>query len=240
VSGASETQCIPPAAVDMSSVLDLATSSHVTFSGNGHQRILLVDTGTKERIVRSLQESGASVIRIPWNHAWDEYLSQADGLVLTNGPGDPTRLADPVQLQRIHEAMRLEMPILGVCLGHQWLAQAAGAHIFKMKYGHRSHNQPVIDLSTGRAYLTSQNHGYGVDVSTLSAEWEPWFVNLNDGGNEGIRHRRKPFRSVQFHPEAAAGPHDTRFIFDAFLRTVGESRSTHAAWRRRQAGGGQR
>jgi carbamoyl-phosphate synthase small subunit len=220
---------IRPSIVDMSRVVDLVAPSEVEYYGSGKQRVLVIDTGTKENIVRCLLEGGASVIRVPWNRPWDAYLAKADGLVLTNGPGDPTRLADPIQLHRIANAIQLELPILGICLGHQWLAQATGASTFKMKYGHRSHNQPVVELSTGRAYLTSQNHGYAVDVSTLSPDWEPWFVNLNDGSNEGIRHRRKPFRSVQFHPEAAAGPRDTRFIFEAFLATVGDARSTRAA-----------
>jgi carbamoylphosphate synthase small subunit len=102
-----------------------------------------------------------------------------------------------------------------------------------MKYGHRSHNQPVVDLTTRRAYLTSQNHGYAVDVTGLEDEWEPWFINLNDGSNEGIRHKTKPLRSVQFHPEAAAGPRDTRFLFEDFLRAAGEFRSTNGRHRER-------
>lgn len=220
---------VPPAAVDMSTVVDLVTPSEVTYHGDGKLRVLVVDTGAKENIVRCLQERGASVIRIPWNRPWDSYFDGGDALVLTNGPGDPARLADPVQLRRIERAMDLEIPILGVCLGHQWLAQAAGATIVKMKYGHRSHNQPVLDLRTRRAYLTSQNHGYAVDVTPLAADWEPWFVNLNDESNEGIRHRHKPFYSVQFHPDAAPGPRDTRFIFDELLAAAAASRRRRAA-----------
>jgi carbamoyl-phosphate synthase small subunit len=219
---------VHPAAVDMSRVLDLAPSPRVTSYGDGRQPVLLIDTGTKENIVRCLLERGATIIRVPWNCPWDAYLDQVYGLVLTNGPGDP-RLSAPIQFERIAKAMRMGMPILGICLGHQWLAQVAGATIFKMQYGHRSHNQPVMDLSNGRAYLTSQNHGYSIDVSTLAADWEPWFTNLNDGSNEGIRHRRRPFRSVQFHPEAAAGPRDTRFVFEEFLANVDEWQSEPAA-----------
>src|SRR5262245_14309805 len=167
-----------PAAVDMSRVLDIAVSPQRTYHGHGPQRVLVVDTGTKKHIVRCLVERGATVVRVPWNHGWDIHLDEVDGLVLANGPGNPVRLADPIQFERIAKAMRRDMPILGICLGHQWLAQAAGATVVKMKYGHRSLNQPVVEVSSGRAYLTSQNHGYVVDVSALSAEWEPWFVNL--------------------------------------------------------------
>src|SRR5262245_37219293 len=218
-----------PAAVDMSHVLDLAAAPPGTYYGSGSQRVLLVDTGAKKQIVRCLVERGATVFRVPWNRRWETYLDEVDGLVLTNGPGDPVRLADPIEVERIASAMRRDMPILGICLGHQWLAQAAGASIVKMKYGHRSQNQPVMDVSTGRAYLTSQNHGYVVDLSALSADWEPWFINLNDGTNEGVRHRHKPFRSVQFHPEAAPGPRDTRFIFDEFLAAADDWRIKRAA-----------
>jgi carbamoyl-phosphate synthase small subunit len=222
---------VGPAAVDMSHVVDLVAPLEVTYHGDGELRVLLVDTGSKENIVRCLEAGGATVVRVPWNRPWDTYLHEVDGLVLPNGPGSPTQLADPIELRRIEKAMHLEMPILGICLGHQWLAQAAGATILKMKYGHRSHNQPVMDLTTGRAYLTSQNHGYAVDMTALAPDWEPWFVNLNDGSNEGIRHLHKPFRSVQFHPEAAAGPRDTRFVLEEFLRAVADSRSVRAARR---------
>jgi carbamoyl-phosphate synthase small subunit len=220
---------VRPASVDMSRVVDLVAPSDVIRSGNGDVRVLVVDTGSKQNIVRCLQERGATVVRVPWNRPWEIYLRDVDGLVLTNGPGDPARLAEPVQLRPLEAAMAQGMPILGICLGHQWLAQAAGGTILKMKYGHRSHNQPVMDLQTRRAYLTSQNHGYAVDVTALAAGWEPWFVNLNDGSNEGIRHLHEPFRSVQFHPEAAAGPRDTRFIFDEFLETMTASRARPAA-----------
>src|SRR5262245_26831959 len=218
-----------PAAVDMSRVVDLVAPSRATWYGNGRPSILLVDTGAKESILRCLSERGATVVRVPWSHAWETYLHDVEGVVLTNGPGDPAHLADPRQLGRIEKVMGLEMPILGICLGHQWLAQAAGATIVRMKYGHRSQNQPVMDLTSGRAYLTSQNHGYAVDVTSMAADWEPWFVNLNDGSNEGIHHRRQPFRSVQFHPEAAAGPRDTRFVFDHFLEAVAARWSPQAA-----------
>jgi carbamoyl-phosphate synthase small subunit len=211
--------------VDMSNVVELVAAKEVMHYPGGELKILVVDTGTKENIIRCLQTLGATVIRVPWNHPWEPYLNRVDGLVLTNGPGDPARLSQPID--RVRRALHYGIPIFGICLGHQLLALAAGAETYKLKYGHRSHNQPVVDLTTQRAYLTSQNHGYAVDVTRLTKEWETWFVNLNDGSNEGIRHKSKPFRSVQFHPESAAGPRDTRFMFEDFLRNAGEFRTAN-------------
>jgi carbamoyl-phosphate synthase small subunit len=211
--------------IDMSSVVELVAAKEVTYYPGGELKILVIDTGTKENIIRCLQTLGATVIRVPWNHPWETYLNRVDGLMLTNGPGDPVNLSEPIE--RVRAALHCGTPIFGICLGHQLLALAAGAKTYKLKYGHRSHNQPVVDLTTQRAYLTSQNHGYAVDVSPLANEWETWFVNLNDGSNEGIRHKSKPFRSVQFHPESAAGPRDTRFMFEDFLKVAGEFRTAN-------------
>jgi carbamoyl-phosphate synthase small subunit len=220
---------ISPEAVEMANVISFVAPKEMRHYPGGELRILLVDTGTKENIVRCLQTLGATVLRVPWNDPWETYLDEVDGLMLTNGPGDPAQLSERIHLRRVQHALYSGIPILAICLGHQWLALAAGGKVYKLKYGHRSHNQPVLDLTTWRAYLTSQNHGYAVDVAGLEDEWEPWFINLNDGSNEGIRHKTKPLRSVQFHPEAAAGPHDTRFLFEDFLRATGECRSTHGS-----------
>jgi carbamoyl-phosphate synthase small subunit len=116
--------------------------------------------------------------------------------------------------------MGQEKPIFGICMGNQLLAKAAGADTYKLKYGHRSHNQPVRKVGSNQCFITSQNHGYAVDESLLDGEWEPYFVNMNDGTNEGIRHKNKPFFSVQFHPEAAGGPTDTRFFFEDFVKML--------------------
>jgi carbamoyl-phosphate synthase small subunit len=216
-----------PEAVDMAGVIGIVAPQEVRHYPAGELRILLVDTGTKENIVRCLQTLGATVIRVPWNYPWETYLKKVDGLMLTNGPGDPAQLAERIHLRPVRHALHAGIPLLGICLGHQWLALAAGGKVYKLKYGHRSQNQPVLDLTTRRAYLTSHNHGYAVDVAGLGDEWEPWFMNLNDGSNEGLRHKTKPFRSVQFHPEAAAGPRDTRFLFADFLSAAGACRSTY-------------
>jgi len=201
----------------VTAVAPLETTRH---AGSGDLRILVVDTGCKENIVRSLVSRGASVVRAPFHAPWEEHLSEVDGVLLTNGPGDPAQLS--ALGGRIRSVLARGIPTFGICLGHQLLAMAAGAQTYKLKFGHRSQNQPVLETSTQRAYVTSQNHGYAVDQSSLGADWEQWFVNLNDGSNEGIRHRFWPFRSVQFHPEAAAGPQDTAYLFDDFLRMVGE------------------
>jgi carbamoyl-phosphate synthase small subunit len=219
-----ETQLLPEV-VDMSDVVELVALKEAVVYPAGELQILLVDTGAKENIVRCLQVLGATVTRVPWNYPWETYLDKVDAVMLANGPGDPAQLSSPIHLHRVRQAMNHGKPIFGICLGHQWLAMAAGAKMRKMKYGHRSHNQPVLDLRTQRAYLTSQNHGYAVDVTGLRSEWEPWFVNLNDRSNEGIRHKYMPFCSVQFHPEAAAGPRDTRFMFEDFIRTAAEYRT---------------
>ena len=116
--------------------------------------------------------------------------------------------------------MKKGKPIFGICMGNQLLSRAAGASTYKLKYGHRSHNQPVRMVGSNKCFVTSQNHGYAVDNSTLGADWEPYFLNMNDGTNEGIRHKSKPFFSSQFHPEASSGPTDTEFLFDEFLRKL--------------------
>jgi carbamoyl-phosphate synthase small subunit len=187
--------------------------------GDGKKTILLVDAGAKDNIVRSLLARGASVLRAPWHADLSQLAAQADGILIGNGPGDPKDLEPLIQQVRaLLESYR--KPIFGVCLGNQILALAAGADTYKLPYGHRGVNQPVQDLVARRCYVTSQNHGYAVQDTSLPRDWDPWFVNINDGTNEGIRARERPFFSVQFHPEASPGPQDTGFLFDDFLRLV--------------------
>jgi len=181
--------------------------------GNGSTRIVLVDCGCKYNIIRCLLKRNTTVMRVPWNY--DFTTLPYDGLMLSNGPGNPAMCSETVA--NIQKAIEIGKPIFGICLGNQLLSLAAGASTFKLKYGHRSHNQPALMVGTSNVVITSQNHGYAVDTATLDDEWEPYFVNLNDGTNEGIRHKTKPFFSVQFHPEASSGPNDTEFLFDNFL-----------------------
>jgi carbamoyl-phosphate synthase small subunit len=184
--------------------------------GEGKKRVVLLDCGVKHNIIRSLLKRGVTVIRVPWNYDFNGLAY--DGLFLSNGPGDPDTCDAAVQ--NIRKALSGDKPICGICMGNQLLAKAGGATIYKLKYGHRSHNQPVRMVGTDKCFVTSQNHGYAVDDKTLGAEWESLFVNMNDGTNEGIRHKTKPFFSSQFHPEACSGPTDTDFIFDKFVELL--------------------
>ena len=195
--------------------------------GKGDTKVLFIDTGAKENIVRCLVNRGASVIRAPWNTDWEKYLPEVDGVFIANGPGDPMDALNLIE--RVREVLFCGLPFFGICFGNQLISLAAGARTIKMKYGHRSVNQPVRSLLTGKCYITSQNHGYVVQNESLPHDWEPWFVNLNDGTNEGIRHKTKPIRSVQFHPEARPGTNDTAFLFDDFLTTVNEMKKERKA-----------
>ena len=188
----------------------------ISTHGTGDLRIVMVDCGVKHNIIRCLTDRGATVIRVPWDH--DFTTESYDGIFLTNGPGDPAMCE--ITVGHIRKVLNHDTPLMGICLGNQLLARAAGADTYKLKYGHRSHNQPVILTGTDRCFITPQNHGYAVAPDTLPADWEPLFVNANDGTNEGIRHKTKPFFSTQFHPEATSGPVDTEFLFDDFLDSV--------------------
>lgn len=198
--------------------LEKVTPSKTVTCGVSDTKILFIDTGAKENIIRSFVNRGVSLIRAPWNSEWEKFLPEVDGIFFANGPGDPMYAQNLVE--RVRGVLDSGLPIFGICFGNQLISLAAGAKTVKMKYGHRSVNQPVRDLLTGNCYITSQNHGYVVDSDTLPDDWEPWFVNLNDGTNEGIRHKSKPISAVQFHPEARPGPTDTAFLFDDFIQTV--------------------
>lgn len=181
--------------------------------GEGEKRVVLVDCGTKYNIIRCLTRRGVRVTLVPWDYDFTQI--PYDGLFISNGPGSPEFAEKTVE--NIRKAFEIGKPICGICMGNQLLSKAAGAKIYKLKYGHRSHNQPVRLSGTERCFITSQNHGFAVDNDTIPADWEPHFINMNDGTNEGIRHKSKPFFSAQFHPEASSGPKDTEFIFDEFI-----------------------
>ena len=184
--------------------------------------VVLVDCGVKANIIRCLLNRGVEVVRVPWDYDFNQL--EFDGLFLANGPGDPEQCSKTVEHIRTFLNNKEVRPLMGICLGNQLLARAAGAKTYKLKYGHRSHNQPVQQVGTTKCYITSQNHGFAVDASTLPADWEPLFVNMNDGSNEGIRHKTNPWFSAQFHPEACSGPTDTEWMFDEFVKSLSEER----------------
>jgi carbamoyl-phosphate synthase small subunit len=181
-------------------------------------KVVLVDCGVKANIIRCLLKRGVEVIRVPWDYDFNQL--EFDGLFLANGPGDPEQCGKTVEHIRTFLNNKEVKPLMGICLGNQLLARAAGAKTYKLKYGHRSHNQPVRMVGTNKCFITSQNHGYAVDASTLPEDWEPLFVNMNDGSNEGIRHKTNPWFSAQFHPEACSGPTDTEWMFDQFIESL--------------------
>lgn len=194
-----------------------ASCKEIIEYGKGNSKtVVLVDCGVKNNIIRCLVKRGAHVIRVPWDY--DFTSMEYDGLFIANGPGNPDFAETTVE--HIREALKGDRPVCGICMGNQLLSKAAGAKVYKLKYGHRSHNQPVREVGTNRCFITSQNHGFAVDTTTLGEDWEPLFINMNDGTNEGIRHKNKPFFSTQFHPEACGGPTDTEFVFDKFMDSI--------------------
>ena len=189
----------------------------IRYNEGAGKRVVLVDCGVKANIIRNLIERGLEVVRVPWNY--DYTGMEFDGLFLGNGPGDPDLCQDAVNILR-QQMSKSRKPICGICMGNQLMAKAGGANIYKLKYGHRSHNQPVRMVGTDKCYITSQNHGYAVDASTLDKDWSELFVNMNDGSNEGVRHNTNPWFTSQFHPEACSGPVDTLFMFDLFVEKL--------------------
>jgi carbamoyl-phosphate synthase small subunit len=193
-----------------------AANLPATYNPRRRKKIILVDCGAKENILRSLVKLPAQILRVP--AGYDYTAEDYDGVVLSNGPGDPADYKDVIAIT--HKALKRGKPVFGICLGSQIMALAAGAKTYKLPYGHRGHNQPCLDEQSGRCYITSQNHGYAIDERTLPKGWLVSFRNLNDRSVEGIRHARKPFFSVQFHPEACPGPTDTAWLFEKFAEAV--------------------
>lgn len=199
-------------------VLSHVSVDRIQIYGEGKKNIILIDCGAKENIIRSLVKRKVRITRVPWNFNPLKADFSFDGIFITNGPGDPKQARQTIE--NIRGVLKMGIPTLGICLGSQILGLAAGGNTYKLKFGHRGQNQPVLDMVINKAIITSQNHGFAVDMKSLDSGWKEWFVNLNDGTNEGIRHKNKPFLAVQFHPEASPGPIDGGYLFDEFLEYV--------------------
>lgn len=203
---------------DEENLVARVSTKRVLEQGTGDTVIALIDCGAKRNIARSLLARNARVITVPWDY--DLFAPTVDftfdGIMISNGPGNPKMAQQTIAT--IQKAMERRIPVFGICLGHQLLALAAGGDTYKLKFGHRSQNQPCVLHDSKRCYITTQNHGFA--VGTLPPDFVPWFVNANDGSNEGLHHIEYPFFSVQFHPEAAPGPVDTEWLFDYFLEKV--------------------
>jgi carbamoyl-phosphate synthase small subunit len=196
--------------------------SHV-LPGNG-KKVALLDLGAKKNIARSLNERGCEVTVYPALTKAEEILAaNPDGIMLSNGPGDPKECTEIIaEIKKLYDS---NVPIFAICLGHQLMALATGADTHKLKYGHRGGNHPVKDLETGRVYISSQNHGYVVDVDTMDPSVAvPAFVNVNDGTNEGLKYTNKIIFTVQYHPEACPGPQDSSYLFDRFIKMMEEGK----------------
>ncbi|OGI90462.1 carbamoyl phosphate synthase small subunit [Candidatus Nomurabacteria bacterium RIFCSPLOWO2_01_FULL_40_15] len=190
------------------------STKKILFSGSGNKTIVLIDCGVKLNIVRRLTARGFRVAVVPWDTDVTKLPFAFSAVVISNGPGDPTKIQKTIK--NVKKIITQKIPILGICLGNQILALASGGTTYKLKFGHRSQNQPCVEVATKRGYLTTQNHGFS--VKKIPSGFREWFYNANDNTNEGIIHKKLPFMSVQFHPESAPGPLDTGWVFDFFLK----------------------
>ena len=200
-------------------VKEVTVKEPVHYKVDGKHTVVVIDTGVKNSILRNFLDRGISVVRVPYDFSAKEILEyKPDGVVVSNGPGDPKKCVDAIACTK---ELVDKVPLMGICLGNQILMLAMGGETYKMKFGHRSQNQPALDLKTNRCYITTQNHGYAVDMQCLEkSPLDCWFINANDKTVEGVKHRSKPVFAVQWHPEAAPGPYDTGFLFDTFAKLM--------------------
>lgn len=219
---------IDPEAIHLVRRVSTKAPFHVS-SSLGDMHIALIDCGVKENILRSLVSRGASVTCFPFDYPIHKVAHHFDGVFISNGPGDPTHCTSTVyNLRKLFETSQI--PVMGICMGHQLIALAAGAKTIKLKYGNRAHNIPALDLTTGKCHITSQNHGYAIDPESLPNEWREYFTNLNDQSNEGIIHKTRPIFSAQFHPEAKGGPLDSGYLFDKYMENVQTYKTEQASF----------
>lgn len=201
-------------------LVDEVSTKKPKFFGEGNRTLVILDCGVKRNIIRSFVERKTQVILLPYHATPTEILEyDPDAVLVSNGPGDPRRVKNVIYTIK---KLSNKLPIFGICLGHQLISLAFGAKIFKMKFGHRGSNHPVKDIESGEVYITSQNHGFAVDISSSDLPIEITQINLNDGTIEGIKHKELPILSVQYHPEAGPGPYDTRWLFDKFIKIMDE------------------
>ncbi len=198
-------------------VRNVSPSEPIHYVNNSDATVVVLDCGVKYGIVRNLLASGASVVRVPYDYSVNEILEfEPRRIVISNGPGDPKNCTQTIDTVR--ELLETDIPIMGICLGMQILALAAGAGTYKLMFGHRAVNHPCVDLKTGRCYITTQNHGFTVNSESLAqTKFSTRFVNMNDKTIEGIVHKKREIIGVQWHPESSPGPYDTRFLFDQFM-----------------------
>lgn len=206
---------------DNKNFMSTVSSNQIRTYGNSNEKIIvLLDTGTKYSIIRNLLKRGYRVVQLPWNSSFDRVISyNPDGVVISNGPGDPKMCNETIETAK--KLLDNSIPTLGICLGNQILALSAGADTYKLKFGHRGQNKSCINIKNENSYITSQNHGYGIEAKSLEKTgFEPWFYNPDDKTIEGIIHKDKPAIAVQFHPEASPGPFDCTFVFDKFKEII--------------------
>lgn len=208
-------------------IAEVSTKEVKVFGKGNPVKVVAVDCGIKHNIIRLLVKRGAEVHLVPWDH--DLLGMEYDGLFISNGPGDPALARTLIEnVRKVLESDRTE-PVFGICMGNQITALAAGAKSYKLPMGNRGQNQPVVNLLNDQAFITAQNHGFGIDSKSLPPGWSPLFINANDNTNEGIMHNSKPIFTAQFHPEAKGGPTDTEFLFDAFLSLIKNGTETSIA-----------
>ncbi|HET7147899.1 MAG TPA: carbamoyl phosphate synthase small subunit, partial [Candidatus Nitrosopolaris sp.] len=216
--------------VQQNFIPEVSTRIPHVYGDNARDSLVLLDTGTKNSIIRNILRIGFKVVCLPWDSSFEEVMSHNPmGVVISNGPGDPKVCKNVIKTAC--DLISASVPTLGICLGNQILALAAGANTYKLKFGHRGQNKPCIDLRSNRTYITSQNHGYGIEPKSLNGTgFKVWFSNVDDQTVEGIEHEYRPIIAVQFHPEASPGPYDCIFVFDRFKELLDDfNRKTSSA-----------
>lgn len=203
---------------------DVSTKEEQVF-GSDEKAVVVIDTGAKNAILRNIRNLGYKVIKLPWNTTFEKILSyNPKGVVISNGPGDPQNCPDTIETAK--KLIENNIPTLGICLGAQIIGLAGNTETYKLKYGHRGQNKPCINLENNQIYVTSQNHGYGINPDSLKkSEFNLWFKNADDNTVEGIKHKTKNCIAVQFHPEAAPGPFDCKFVFEELVHLMGEGKA---------------